>query len=310
MKLLRYTLLILAFGFVSFGKAEAQNLRDSFGHPYIIEVINLQDGVEESRPDEGYRTVAFEVVIENTSRETEDYNFRCFKVKTPRGYVIGAGPEHELGPALNYGSLTPGDKVRGWLSVEVPEDAELEDLRLTCEQVVDTDVWKSLVSSDSGSSNSSSGKEDSLNPETRAFLNDLKSDINAKEIIGLEEMVYDNDNDTRVFVLYREHDSDVGAAVYNNTEGRIRSMPLRFKNLDNLADLRFERANRGGIVVYFDFDPNDDGLEAEYVWNLEQVEVHYKEITSDGEVRYSGEATNDDNFAEMADVPISLLEQR
>jgi hypothetical protein len=43
---------------------------------------------------------------------------------------------------------------------------------------------------------------------------------------------------------------------------------------------------------------------------LEQVEVHYKEVTSNGEVRYSGEATDDESFAETADVLVSLLEQR
>jgi hypothetical protein len=112
-------------------------------------------------------------------------------------------------------------------------------------RIKDWGLWTTayVKTSDAEPRGSNASGEDSLNPETRAFLNDLKSDINAEEILGLEEMVYDDDNVTRVFVLYREDDSDVGAAVYNTTEGRIRGMPLRFESLDNLVEVRFERAN-------------------------------------------------------------------
>ncbi|MDP9369918.1 MAG: DUF4352 domain-containing protein [Chloroflexota bacterium] len=81
------------------------------------------EGTESLAP--GKRYVAVEVTIENRSNETLRYTPDDFQVTDSAGRAYPA-VEGGADPAITGGELAPGDAIRGWISFEVPEDADPE----------------------------------------------------------------------------------------------------------------------------------------------------------------------------------------
>ncbi len=84
--------------------------------------LNAQ-GTED--PGSGKRYVAVEVILENRSNETLRYVPEDFHVTDSGGRAYPA-VSGGVDPAVTQGELAPGDAIRGWISFEVPEDAELD----------------------------------------------------------------------------------------------------------------------------------------------------------------------------------------
>ena len=73
------------------------------------------------RAKNGMKLVSVELII-NTHKEEFDVNSFYFKIKDKSGGVYNSGMTSRK-PSLKAGKVEPGDKVRGWLSFEVPENA-------------------------------------------------------------------------------------------------------------------------------------------------------------------------------------------
>lgn len=74
-------------------------------------------------PGEEYTAV--EVMIENRSDETLHYELDDFQVTDAAGRAYAA-VRGGVEPAITGGELAPGDAIRGWISFQVPADAEPE----------------------------------------------------------------------------------------------------------------------------------------------------------------------------------------
>jgi hypothetical protein len=75
-------------------------------------------------PDAGNRRVALDVGIRNVDGKEHPYNPLYAKLKTAddrEARTAFSGPQ----PALQSGTLAPGDGVRGWLAFDVPQGAQL-----------------------------------------------------------------------------------------------------------------------------------------------------------------------------------------
>lgn len=95
---------------------------------YVVMVADIEDPYVETneflQPDEGNRYVAVEVVYENqTDDESLDYNVYDWTLYDSEGYSYDPSFAAK-DPDLGSGNVNAGDKVRGWITFEVGEDAE------------------------------------------------------------------------------------------------------------------------------------------------------------------------------------------
>ena len=75
--------------------------------------------------DEGKRLVAVDIT-QAAGDSDDNYNSRYFSVQDADGYVYQrVFKSADVEPSFGYGVLTAGQKVRGWVSFEVPESAIL-----------------------------------------------------------------------------------------------------------------------------------------------------------------------------------------
>ena len=74
--------------------------------------------------DEGKRLVAVDVT-QAAGDEGDSYNLRYLSVQDANGYVYQKGGFADVEPSFGYGVLAAGQRVRGWVSFEVPEAAIL-----------------------------------------------------------------------------------------------------------------------------------------------------------------------------------------
>jgi len=108
----------------------------------MIEVVNMRNEID-GYAEEGFKVVAIEILIDNVGEGTDDYNFACFEAKSPKGCTFGPGTAPGL-PFLEYGSLAAGEKARGWISFEIPEETSVGHLKITCDRAVERNIRKQL----------------------------------------------------------------------------------------------------------------------------------------------------------------------
>ncbi len=74
---------------------------------------------------EGNRLIAIDVTQEGTS-QLDPFNPLYFALQDAAGYIYFPGfTDSALAPSLSSGDLGAGQKVRGWVAFEVPENAEI-----------------------------------------------------------------------------------------------------------------------------------------------------------------------------------------
>jgi hypothetical protein len=82
------------------------------------------------KPDPGNRVVAFDVTIENTGTGgTLHYNLYEAHLQTSDDRLYNGSGDTTLRPTLGYGDLAGGEKVRGWITFEIPKTAALATLK-------------------------------------------------------------------------------------------------------------------------------------------------------------------------------------
>ncbi|MDP3011874.1 MAG: DUF4352 domain-containing protein [Candidatus Hydromicrobium sp.] len=78
-------------------------------------------------PDEGMRYVILDVEVENCSNEVQGYNALNYSLRDVDYYRydnIG----HAKEPMFSSGDLAPMDIMRGWVTIEVPEDITIVEI--------------------------------------------------------------------------------------------------------------------------------------------------------------------------------------
>ena len=94
------------------------------GSSYIVHEVRDPVPPGYSGVDEGNRFVAVDV----TQISVEDgvrFSYLDFSVQDADGYVYSHDRGADINPDFGYGSLASGQRVRGWVSFQIPEDATL-----------------------------------------------------------------------------------------------------------------------------------------------------------------------------------------
>lgn len=105
---------------------------DSFTMDEICSVIvhsieNYTDFDKYSEPDEGMRYVTIDVEVSNLSSEVQSYNGLNYYFRDADSYKYDDSAWGKE-PRLGSGDLSPGDKIRGWVTIELPEDIEITEI--------------------------------------------------------------------------------------------------------------------------------------------------------------------------------------
>ena len=74
--------------------------------------------------DEGNRFVAVDVT-QNGIEDGANFSLSNFSVQDADGYVYDLDVSADINPKFGYGSLAAGQRVRGWIAFQIPEDAML-----------------------------------------------------------------------------------------------------------------------------------------------------------------------------------------
>lgn len=81
-------------------------------------------------PAKGLMHIGLLVEVENGSPNSISVNPMYFQIKDEEGVVYPAVRSYRFSPALQPSEVTPGDKVKGWLTYEVSSRADIEAMRL------------------------------------------------------------------------------------------------------------------------------------------------------------------------------------
>jgi len=100
----------------------------------IHSIENYTDYEKRHAPEEGTRYIAMDVEVHNLSNEEQGYNCANYSLRDDDFYIYD--DRADIGrkePDLHVGDLASGDRVRGWVTIEVPENITIiEILASTC----------------------------------------------------------------------------------------------------------------------------------------------------------------------------------
>jgi len=94
----------------------------------IHSIENFTDYGKYDSPNEGMRDIAFDVEVRNLSNEVQSYNALNYALRDSNSYRyddMGGGRKK---PDFLSGDLAPGDKMRGWVTIEIPEDITIIEI--------------------------------------------------------------------------------------------------------------------------------------------------------------------------------------
>ncbi len=92
----------------------------------VYSISNFNDYDKYSTPDEGMRYVTMDIEVENLSSEVQGYNGSYnYALRDADSYRYDGPAWGGKAPELQSGDLAPGDKVRGWVTIQLPEDIEI-----------------------------------------------------------------------------------------------------------------------------------------------------------------------------------------
>ena len=107
---------------------------------YIITVNKAENPYVESsiysQPDSGNKYVAVEVTYENETNDSISYNVYDWLLSDSDGYTYDQAWGSKE-PDLSSGDLNPGEKVRGWVTFEVPDTSDQYSIKFT------PNIWSS-----------------------------------------------------------------------------------------------------------------------------------------------------------------------
>lgn len=78
-------------------------------------------------PDDGMRFVAFDVEVRNLSNEVQGYNALNYSLRDADYYRYDR-LAYAKEPIFSSGDLAPNDIMRGWVTIEVPEDITIVEI--------------------------------------------------------------------------------------------------------------------------------------------------------------------------------------
>jgi len=94
---------------------------------HSVENYEAKSESEFLQPEEGFRLIAVDVEVKNISNEVQVYSDLNYEAQDSNGYVYGFGLHHHESkePRFGAGYISSGQTRRGWVTVEVKEDAEI-----------------------------------------------------------------------------------------------------------------------------------------------------------------------------------------
>lgn len=93
----------------------------------IIHSIENFTDYGRSGPDEGMRYVILDVEVENRSNEVQSYNANNYALRDADFYRYDY-VHIRKDPNFSSGDLAPSDKMRGWVTIELPEDITVVEI--------------------------------------------------------------------------------------------------------------------------------------------------------------------------------------
>lgn len=93
---------------------------------YYLTVNGFEDYVDENpfiQPEEGNKFFIVDVTIENNGAEPKSYNELDFEIQDSVSYIYDSYLSLKE-PSLQSGDLQPGRNVRGWITFEIPKNAQ------------------------------------------------------------------------------------------------------------------------------------------------------------------------------------------
>lgn len=76
-------------------------------------------------PDAGMRYISIDVEVKNISKDVQSYHCWNYAIRDADNYVYDEFASGEKEPQLSSGDFSPGDIVRGWITIQLPEDIEI-----------------------------------------------------------------------------------------------------------------------------------------------------------------------------------------
>lgn len=94
----------------------------------IHSIGNYTDYKKRHAPEEGSRYIAIEVEVHNLSNEEQVYSEVNYYLRDADSYKYDNTVFFCKEPDLSAGYLAPGDRVRGWVTIEVPENVTIVEI--------------------------------------------------------------------------------------------------------------------------------------------------------------------------------------
>ena len=89
----------------------------------VVGVTNEPRYKEVTAPPASQKFIGVEVLLENTGTQGHGYFSTNFRVKDPQDRAYTSGALGVADPPLGWGTIVPGEKVRGHVAFVVPKDA-------------------------------------------------------------------------------------------------------------------------------------------------------------------------------------------
>ena len=94
----------------------------------IHSIENFTDYGKYDAPNEGMRDIAFDVEVKNLSDEVQAYHCYNYALRDADYYRYDNPGGGRKEPRLSTGDLAPNDKMRGWVTIEIPEDIVITEI--------------------------------------------------------------------------------------------------------------------------------------------------------------------------------------
>lgn len=98
---------------------------ENFCEFIVYSIENYETKSEYGQPEEGFRLIALDVEIKNISNEMQSYDAFDYKAKGSDRYLYGCGFYENKEPYFGFGDISPGQTVRGWVTIPVKKGIEI-----------------------------------------------------------------------------------------------------------------------------------------------------------------------------------------
>jgi cell division protein FtsB len=96
---------------------------------FIIRKIENYASINKyAKPSEGTRWITMDVEEQNLSSEVQSYNALNYSLGDADGYRYDKVKSGGKEPTMESGELAPNNKIRGWVTIEVPKDITITEI--------------------------------------------------------------------------------------------------------------------------------------------------------------------------------------